>query len=143
MSDFWIVSENKFEILTEIILYNLEKRKVAELSKLGVCQRGDWTSHTGVMAWSLSWLAGIFVYSHLTELSNSTHTPHGMRHLSSWPRSLQLSLLEFIFAKKRNIYGQVSGLSQPESSPIYLHWSQEDFFPPHRMSEQVVRARHF
>ena len=37
MSDFWIVSENKFEILTEIILYNLEKRKVAELSKLGVC----------------------------------------------------------------------------------------------------------
>ena len=37
MSDFWIVSENKFEILTEIILYNLEKRKVAELSKLDVC----------------------------------------------------------------------------------------------------------
>ena len=34
MCDFWIVYENKFEILTEIILYNLEKGKVTELSKL-------------------------------------------------------------------------------------------------------------
>ena len=101
MCDFWIVYENKFEILTEIILYNLEKGKVTELSKLvsasvvtGPVIQESWRGRFH------GWPG--YLYTHILRNSATPHAPHGMRHLSSWPRSLQLSLLEFTLPKIKN-----------------------------------------